>query len=231
MQRGPIPAALSALAVVLMTAGYFSPMWWVSLTAPNYPEHTFPDGVRIHMHFNGVFNGCQARESEEVYEEEGLDCVHEMNTINHYIGMEALERGAQHEFAIAPFVFVLFGALAIVALFYSGPLWWILPLPAILLPVLFVVDFAAWLWWFGHNLHPWAAFTVKPFMPTVLGQGKVAQFSTYSYPQYGMGLMCLASFSLLLSTLIRRKTIAKQKSASSVGPRAGEATGEPGASL
>ncbi len=217
MPRSALSAALSAVALLLMLAGYFSPIWWVSLTAPNYPEHTFPDGVRIHMHYNGVFNGCTARESDEVDDEEGLDCVHEMNTINHYIGMEPLERGAQREFAIAPYVFVVFGILALVALFYSGPLWWALPVPAILLPVFFVIVFAGWLWWFGHNLHPWAAFTVKPFMPTVLGQGKVAQFSTFSYPAYGMGLMCFASASLLLSTLIRRKAIAERRSASGVG--------------
>ena len=32
----------------------------VSLTAPNYPKDAFPDGIRIHFHFNGVFNGCKA---------------------------------------------------------------------------------------------------------------------------------------------------------------------------
>jgi hypothetical protein len=51
--------------------------------------------------------------------------------------------------------------------------------------------YAGWLWFFGHNLHPWGAFTVKPFMPTVFGEGKVAQFSTYSYPYWGYALLLL----------------------------------------
>jgi hypothetical protein len=54
---------------------------------------------------------------------------------------------------------------------------------------LFVITYAGWLWFFGHNLHPWGAFTVKPFMPTVFGEGKVAQFSTYSYPYWGYALL------------------------------------------
>ena len=190
-----------------MTWAFFAPMWWVSLKAPNYPEHTFPDGVRIHMHWNAVKNGCTARESDEVEEEEGLDCLHEMNTINHYIGMEPIEKGAQLEFAASPFLFTAFGLFLVAALFYSGPFWWLLLLPAILAPVAFLADFTYWLWWFGHNLHPWAAFTVKPFMPTVLGEGKVAQFSTYAYPHYGMLLSIASALVLLVALLIRRKQL------------------------
>ena len=42
----------------MVIAAYFSPIWWVSLTAPNYPKDAFPDGIRIHFHFDGVYNGC-----------------------------------------------------------------------------------------------------------------------------------------------------------------------------
>jgi len=190
-------------------------MWWVSLKAPNYPEHTFPHGVRIHLHFDGIYNGCVPRESDELEDDEGLDCVHEMNTINHYIGMEPLEVGAQLEFALAPYLFVAFGLMAIAGMLYAGRLWWALAIPAIVLPVGFVADFSAWLWWFGHNLRDWAAFTVKPFMPTVLGQGKVAQFSTFAYPHYGMALLIGASLCLILATLLRRQALREARSADS----------------
>lgn len=198
---------LAIVGVALMAGSFFAPMWWVSLKAPNYPEHTFPDGVRIHMHWNAVANGCKAMERAEVDDEEGLDCVHEMNTINHYIGMEPIERGAQLEFAAAPYLFVAFGLLVVVMLFYSGPFWWALAIPAISLPIGFLVDFIFWLWWFGHNLREWAAFTVKPFMPTVLGEGKVAQFSTFAYPHYGIALSIASSLCLILAVLIRRKQL------------------------
>lgn len=202
LQRGLLVAGL-----LLTSVSFFTPMWWVSLKAPNYPAVTFPDGVRIHMHWNGVENGCKLVEQDEVWEDEPLDCVEEMNTINHYIGMEPIERGAQLEFAAAPWIFVLSGVCLVLALFYAGPLWWALYLPGILLPVGFMADFIGWLWWFGHNLRPWAAFTVKPFMPTVLGEGKVAQFSTFSYPHYGMLLCVAGSLCLLVALLQRRKQL------------------------
>jgi len=211
-QRLKVFRILTVVGLALTSLSFFTPMWWVSLEAPNYPEATFPDGVKILMHWNGVRNGCQPRESEEVYEEEGLECVEEMNTINHYIGMHPIERGAQIEFALSPYLFALSGVLLVLALFYSGRFWGLLFLPGILLPVGFLTDFVAWLWWFGHNLNEWAAFSVKPFMPTVLGEGKVAQFSTYAYPDYGFALCVVGSAGLLVAFLLRRKDLRETSS-------------------
>ena len=279
---------LTVAGIVLLVAAFFSPIWWVSLKAPNYPAHTFPDGVRIHFHVNGVYNGCQARDSDEVYESEALDCVHEMNTINHFIGMQPIEVasamlslaaiffedrkanqtvsrvveeveekdvdplvlaargaapstmrdgaavsggahmpaagdraqnrlvvnifGASLDLAVLKFqhmayIFTGLGVLLVAFMFYGGRFWWLLAFPSIMVPVGFLIDYAAWLWWFGHNLSSWGAFTVKPFMPTVFGDGKVAQFSTFSYPHYGYGLMLALSAVLLLAVLVRRKQL------------------------
>ena len=73
------------------------------------------------------------------------------------------------------------------------------------LPLFFVIDYSAWLWWYGHRLNAMGAFTVKPFMPTVFGDGKVAQFATHSYPYIGFGLMLVMSALLALAGLLRRK--------------------------
>ena len=216
MTRPPQGQRMLAFRVLLLTGlalmagSFFAPMWWVSLTAPNYPQETYPDGVRIHMHWTHVANGCRGEEREEVEDEIGLDCVEEMNTINHYIGMEPIESGAQLELKAAPALFIVFGLMAAAALFYAGSLWWLLPLPAMLLPFAFVADFAFWLWWFGHNLREWAAFTVKPFMPTVLGEGLVAQFSTFSYPHYGMAISLASALCIALAILIRRKQLQEE---------------------
>jgi hypothetical protein len=300
-------ASLALLAVI-----YFAPVWWVALKAPNYPEHTFPDGIRIHFHVDGVFNGCKARESTEVAEGEALDCKHEMDTINHYVGMYPIAAGAPVERAVSPFIFVLLGVMLVAfampgrksrtvvllvgclgiagwmsaALYTEGgfkytspgyqsdvmetldldredvedwtaltaveesyfealgryfpgqdmgarvqlivnivqgvfvamlvamavlvvgawkwkPFYWLLIVVPALLPLFFVIDYSGWLWWFGHNLSDMGAFTVKPFMPTVFGDGKVAQFSTHSYPSTGFGLMMASSFILLIAALLR----------------------------
>jgi hypothetical protein len=68
-KRTVIANLLVLVAIGLLAAIYFSPIWWVSLTAPNYPEEAFPDGVRIHFHMNGVFNGCRKVEKAEIVEE------------------------------------------------------------------------------------------------------------------------------------------------------------------
>lgn len=308
---------LTFIALVAMIAAYFAPIWWVSLTAPNYPPDAFPDGIRIHFHFDGVYNGCKAagkgtRMSKEIIEKdidhtverynpitdagknvnkgaEGLDCVHEMNTINHYVGMFPIATGAPVEKPLAKFFFGFFAVMLVgfaiarkkprllvmsagfaavaawmivdqyvlgklashvatyideAATFFNEPdkikVWGdtvtmvsniviagtiaamvlivvlsakikqfqllLAGVPA-LLPVFFVITYAAWLWFFGHNMHPWGAFTVKPFMPTVFGEGKVAQFSTYSYPYWGYALLVLMFVSLVPAILMRRKQL------------------------
>jgi len=368
-------AGLGLIAIALLAIIYFVPIWWVSLTAPNYPPEAFPDGIRIHFHMNGVFNGCERIETEEKQEDEALDCVHEMDTINHYVGMypisaggpiergfslflmsflavmilgfictrpklrtaimgigfaiilswmymtiyasngvalqstgyltalvTALDQDTSDEIDISPgqaliermrqsleasgveieeskptkqisekkrmlqqlqtnfendverrgtgeqwngsslqviswhytktlgryfnnpdeiipmvktlklAIHVVFAALigAMLLLLWGSaknirPLYWLLILVPIALPVFFVIDYAAWLWWFGHNMNEMGAFSVKEFMPTVFGQGKVAQFATHSYPYIGYGLMVLMSLLLGIAALIRRK--------------------------
>ena len=87
----------------------------------------------------------------------------------------------------------------------GGILYWLLVAVPLAFPLFFIIDYSAWLWWYGHTLSDMGAFAVKPFMPTVFGQGKVAQFATHSYPDIGFGLMLLSSALLAVAALIRRK--------------------------
>ena len=45
--RSLISSIFILAAIGLLTVIYFMPVWWVALTAPNYPVEAFPDGVRI----------------------------------------------------------------------------------------------------------------------------------------------------------------------------------------
>jgi hypothetical protein len=101
---------------------------------------------------------------------------------------------------IAAMVLLLWGARR-----NGGALYWLMVLVPMALPLFFLVDYSTWLWWYGHNLNDMGAFTVKPFMPTVFGDGKVAQFGTHSYPYVGFGLMLLMAALLAVAALIRRK--------------------------
>lgn len=109
--RNLLAGLLALLALGLLAIIYFSPVWWVSLTAPNYPPESFPEGVRIHFHMNGVFNGCQKVKKAEIHEDEALDCVHEMDTINHYVGMYPIAAGGVVERSFSPFITSLLGVM------------------------------------------------------------------------------------------------------------------------
>src|SRR5215510_8018949 len=132
---------LAFVALVAIVIAYFSPIWWVSLTALNYPKDAFPDGIRIHFHFDRVANGCRAAaagtqmaneiiQGDLSHETErwnpildakkkvdkdakGLDCVHEMNTINHYVGMFPIETGAPVERPLAKYFFGFFAVMIV----------------------------------------------------------------------------------------------------------------------
>ncbi|MEW8149539.1 MAG: hypothetical protein AB2810_05275 [Candidatus Thiodiazotropha endolucinida] len=381
-------AVLTLIGLGLLAVIFYTPIWWVSLTAPNYPEESFPDGVRIHFHMNGVFNGCEKQEKAEIVEDEALDCVHEMDTINHYVGMYPIAAGGPVERGFGQFLMAFLGVM-LVGFIFTGPkqrmivltvgftgiaawmamtiygeggfnlqnkgyvtalvtsmdqeasgetsepeiviggvtgvlkdsleasgvevilpseveaarkagthsagaekahlieqlkltydidqvksdsmspwdgssfqvmtwhyakslgryfnnpqeivpmvknlelaihvvfvgilgamalvvfgsrknrgiLYWLLILVPIALPVFFVIDYSAWLWWYGHTLNDMGAFSVKPFMPTVFGDGKVAQFTTHSYPYIGFGLMLLTSLILAVAALLRFKQL------------------------
>jgi len=79
-------------------------------------------------------------------------------------------------------------------------------------PIYYLGLFIYSLHWYGHNmgLHGGGAFAgIKPFMPTVFGEGKVAQFITMSYPNYGFLLAVLTLMFFLLAILTKRKELAK----------------------
>jgi hypothetical protein len=164
------------------------PVWRVSLEAPNYPKEAFPDGIPVYFHFDG-YSGD----------------VHEMNTINHYIGMYPMEHGGQFERKLVPYVFLIMTLMMLGYLYTNHKFSWLLMAFPIVLPLGFIVDYAGWLYWYGHNMQEWGAFTIKPFMPTVFGDGKVAQFTTHSYPSIGFYILVIASILSILAVFSKRK--------------------------
>ncbi len=165
-----------------------APIWYVALEAPNYPKEAFPNGIPVYYHFDG-FSGD----------------VHEMNTINHFIGMDPMERGAPYLRAIAPYALVALALLMVLYILYDSKILDLLMLIPVFLPVIFIGFYSYWLYWFGHHMHDWGAFKIKPFTPTVFGDGKVAQFTTHSYPTTGFWLLLAISLFSLLAIISKRK--------------------------
>jgi len=87
-------------------------------------------------------------------------------------------------------------------------------LPA-LLPFYFLVLYIYSMYWYGHHLdlHGGGAFAgIKPFMPTIFGHGKVAQFETVAYPYYGFFVAIAVFVFILLAILFKRKYISLKSS-------------------
>ncbi len=167
-----------------------APIWYVALEAPNYPKESFPNGIPVYYHFDG-FSGD----------------VHEMNTINHFIGMDPMKRGAPYLRAIAPYALVFVALIFVYFILYNSKVLNLLMLIPVLLPLIFIGFYSYWLYWFGHHMHDWGAFKIKPFMPTVFGDGKVAQFTTHSYPTTGFWVLVAISVLSLLAIVSRKKAL------------------------
>ena len=166
------------------------PIWAVSLEAPNYPKEAFPQGIPVFFHFDG-FSGE----------------VHEMNTINHYVGMDPMYVGGHLEREIGIYALLLLSLFMIYFIANNNKLFSYAMLIPVSLPILFIADYSYWLYWFGHNLHDWGAFKIKPFMPTVFGDGKIAQFTTHSYPTIGFYLIVAISLLSLLAFFAKQKAL------------------------
>ncbi|WP_415398190.1 cytochrome C [Sulfurimonas sp. CS5] len=171
------------------------PIWAVSLEAPNYPKEAFPLGIPVYFHFDG-FSGE----------------IHEMNTINHYVGMDPMWVGGTFEREIGIYALLLLSLGMIYFIAYNNRILNYIMLVPASLPLLFIADYSYWLYWFGHNLHDWGAFKIKPFMPTVFGDGKIAQFITHSYPTIGFYMIVAIGLLSLLAFFAKEKALKEMQS-------------------
>jgi hypothetical protein len=111
------------------------PVWYVTLEAPNYPKEAFPEGIPVYFHLDG-FSGD----------------VHEMNVINHFIGMYPMEAGAPIERALSPFILAAVTFMMVLFFIFRGKKSPLLLVTPILFPFGFFAFYAGWLYWYGHNL-------------------------------------------------------------------------------
>ncbi len=146
------------LGAVLLARSPDHAYWEMELHAPQYPKG---------LHVYG-------------YPDKIAGDVKEIDGLNHYIGMRPLGGAAPFERSIGrQAVYAMAAVMLLVALF---PRRWapLLLIPVVLFPALFLADLYWWLRDYGLNLDPHAPMSksIKPFVPTLLGEGKVGQFKT-----------------------------------------------------
>jgi nitrous oxidase accessory protein len=135
--------------------------WSMKLSAPQYP--------------NGL--------TLIVYPHRVAGDVREIDNLNHYIGMRPVDSAAVRERRLGLPVVGLLAACLVAAAYWRSRWSVLLLIPVILFPALFLFDLGWWLRDSGLHLDPRSPLSssVKPFIPSVLGTGKIAQFRTEAW--------------------------------------------------
>ena len=166
-------------AAVMVFLSFKFPMWEIYLEANMYPNDI---GMAIYATHPG--------DPPDVAEMDGG--LHELNVLNHYIGMRPI-RADLPVFKILPALMVIVGVMLILSAFIRK-FKMILATVIVfaLMSVYGVATLIYRIYSYGHNLRPDAAIKVPPFMPGIWGQNKLAQFTTYSYFDWGTYFLVIA---------------------------------------
>jgi hypothetical protein len=186
--------ALTALAALLMVGGFVLPLWQIRLLAPQYPE-----GLGLRIHVNTV-RGMTENDLRNI------------NSLNHYIGMKAIDPEAIPVLHVMPWVLgaLVVGAL-IVALAGRRKLLaaWLIAYATAALLGLF--EFWRWEYDYGHNLDMEHAIIKVPGMtyePPIIGAKQLLNFTAISLPALGAVLLgvafLLGAYALFLSVRAAR---------------------------
>jgi hypothetical protein len=180
-----LPTIFFLLAVVFLIASVFLPYWKMTLQAPQYPK-----GLSVQAYIFKLTGD-----------------VREIDGLNHYIGMRPLGEAAQLERSLSIVAVVGLSMLILASIFIHTKYVVLLTLPAIVYPFIFLGDMYYWLRNFGLNLDPTAPLSsaIKPFVPPILGVGKLAQFVTIAEVQAGFYLALLASILILIGLYFHRR--------------------------
>lgn len=187
---GYIPPGLFVIAAVVILASIAFPYWGMVLNAPQYPG-----GLEMRVFVNYLTGD----------EDPQLDEVTEIDGLNHYIGMRSLYDAAKFERSIAIPAIILMTVLLVVAAVRNKRYTWLLTIPALGFPFIFLGDLAYWMNNYGQNLDPYAPLSsaIHPFTPPILGEGVVGQFSTVAYVDTGW-YMAVGAVGLIVIGLVLR---------------------------
>lgn len=166
------PTLVFMLARITLLVSIFFPYWHMELVAPQYPN-----GLFLTAYVNNLAGD-----------------VREIDGLNHYIGMRPLGEAAAFERTASVWMIIAMFMLVEGAAFVHSKWAVLLAIPAISFPAAFLADLHFWMKSFGLNLNPEAPLSasVKPFIPTILGEGGIGQFKTFAElgTGYWMAVAC-----------------------------------------
>jgi nitrous oxidase accessory protein len=181
---------LTGVAGLLLAAAFAFPLWGIQLRAPQYPE-----GLGLLIWVRTVTG---ARPTD----------LNNINELNHYIGMRAIDPDAIGVSRIMPWVL---GALVVLALMVAllGRrrllVAWLATFGVAALAGL--VEFWLWEYDYGHHLDTEHAIITVPgmtYQPPIIGARQLLNFTAISWPATGgvlIGLALLAGVAALVISL------------------------------
>lgn len=184
-KRFLIPTVIMLAAAIILFVSIFLPYWKITLFAPQYPG-----GLEASMYVNRLTGD-----------------IDEIDGLNHYIGMKPLGEAAVLERTLSVFIIIGLALLIIGTIFVHSPFALFLAIPAIVYPVFFLADLYFWMRNFGTNLDQNAPLknAIDPFVPPLLGEGKIAQFSTIATWEAGLYMSMAASILIIIGLYFHRR--------------------------
>lgn len=172
-------------AAIILFVSIFLPYWKITLFAPQYPG-----GLEASMYVNRLTGD-----------------IDEIDGLNHYIGMKPLGEAAVLERTLSVFIIIGLALLIVATIFVHSPFALFLAIPAIAYPAFFLGDLYFWMRTFGTNLDQNAPLknAIDPFVPPLLGEGKIAQFSTVATWEVGLYMSMIASVLIIIGLYFHRR--------------------------
>lgn len=167
------------ISSVLVVISIFFPWWRMEFFAPQYPE-----GLNIIVYPDHL--------------EGEVDLI---NGLNHYIGMASFSEESFPELQILSYLIVGLAILVLIGAFIRKR-GYLFALIGIFLigGAVGIWDLQAKLKEYGTNLDPMAPIEMEPFVPPIIGENVIANFTTYSFIGTG-AYFVIAAFILLLILL------------------------------
>ena len=182
---------LLALAAGCLVFALFFPLWEIRLVAPQYEE-----GLSLHIYTYKLVAGNNGQD------------LHEINGLNHYIGMKPIHAADFVEMKWVPFalgVFILLALRCAAIGIMRG---------AVDLLVLYLYftafSFASFyyrLYTYGHDLDPKAPVRMEPFTPVLMGRQQIANFEQTSLPDTGTIFLALFPILVIAAMWFSRKEV------------------------
>jgi len=165
-----------AAAAILMAAALVLPLWGFAMSAPQYPGET--------LHLQVARTGI-------------VGDVHEVSTLQHYIGVRFPTKLPELTWAVRAIVGVT-GLLLVAAFVGGGRLAQVYRVACAIVVIVFLGASAgavqARLYQVGHDRDRSAPIrAVGDFTPPLIGPVKVGNFTVWSFPHVGAGLLIVAA--------------------------------------